>query len=145
MAATIDDITASVVTLLNGQSWSLSFTAEASDQPIYKPQDLADLQVAVVPAKQGTKRIARRKWQQEYTLWVAVMQRPETFDEASRAARKALVQEIMVYLEGVDTVTAGGVKTTLMAVENEVLMDPDHMEQMRQFTSVLSLTFTAWR
>jgi hypothetical protein len=101
--------------------------------------------VAVVPAKQGTKRIARRKWQQEYTLWVAVMQRPETFDEASRAARKALVQEIMVYLEGVDTVTAGGVKTTLMAVENEVLMDPDHMEQMRQFTSVLSLTFTAWR
>lgn len=145
MAATIDDITASVVTLLNGQSWSLTFTAEASDQPIYKPQDLADLQVAVVPGKQGTKRVARGKWQQEYTVWIGVFNRPETFDAAARAARKALVQEIMVYLEGIEAITAGGVKTTLMAVENEVLQDPDHMEQMRQFTSVLTLTFMAWR
>jgi hypothetical protein len=145
MAATIDDITASVVTLLNAASFSLEFTAEASDQPVYKPQDLATLQVAVVPAGQKTKRVARSKWQQEYTVWVGVFHRPEPFDSSARAARKALVQEIIEFLEGTETITAGGVKVTLMGIENEVLQDPEHLEQHRQFTSVMALTFTAWR
>lgn len=140
--ALIVDIAEAVVGELNDMAFSLPFTAVRAYRPVYELPEMSELHVTVVPRGVVISRSGRASHQQDYRVDVAVQKRPAAVDVAAIDPLTDLVEELCDHFKDL---TLGTPQASCVGIENEPIYAPEHMDEMRQFTSVITLTFRTWR
>ena len=141
--AVITDIADAVVAELNGGTFSQPFEAKRYYRPVFDLAEMSDLHVSVVPRGMTIERADRSRNQHDVQIDVAVQQKLRTADNAELDALMALVEEIADFFRLrrlAEYPDAVWVKT-----ENVPVYAQEHLEEFRQFTSVLTLTFRVVR
>ena len=136
------DIADAVVGALNGHAFSVEFEAVREYRPLVDLADLKDLHVTVVPKGVTTVAADRSRVQQDVEVDVVVQQKLDAGDNDELDGLMSLVEEIAGFLKFKRLEGPGAlwVKTT-----NDPIYAPDHVEQLRQFTSVLTVTYRVVR
>jgi len=145
--STITTITDAVVAELNGVAagtFSQPFTARRLYVPNFDLKDMKDLHVSVVPRGVELSTASRSLLQHDVQIDVAVQKKLSADTSGDMVAideLMGLVQEIADFLREVGRFgDALWVKT-----ENKPVYSPEHLEQLRQLTSVLTLTLRMLR
>jgi hypothetical protein len=141
--AVITDIADAVVQELNEGSWSLPLTAERHYRPIFDLKDMATLHVTVVPKGVTVERADRSRSQFEYQVDVAVQKKFEKGDAAELDPLVGLVEEIAEHFRAGRL--ASYPEAACTKTEHAPIYAPEHMDELRQFTSVLTLTLRVVR
>ena len=137
--AQIVDIADAVVEELNGHEFSQEFTAVRLYVPRYKPQDIKDLTVTVVPGPHAIEGATRGSDQHEYTILVGVQMKLDSDDAATLDPMVSLVEEVADFLGG--RPLASVPLAVCSGVLNEEPLIPEHLDQLRIFTSFVSATY----
>ena len=140
MASIITTIADAVVAAMNGAIFSRAFTAQRSYLPIFDLKDMVDLHVTVVPKGVSTEASSRNASQEEYQIDVAVQQKVDSLQAESIDPLMALVQEIVDFWR-LRRVTVGAVPAACVKAANLPVYAPEHLSQLQQFTSIVTLTF----
>jgi hypothetical protein len=131
-----------VVAQLNATTFSQPVAAERHYLPQFELADMTTLRVSVVPRSVASKGLERNRDSFDYRIDVAVQQKldptPENLD-----ALMVLVEEIADHFRSEPL--AGYPQARCTEVENVPVYAPEHLDEFRQFTSVLTLTFRVWR
>jgi hypothetical protein len=144
--AVIADIADAIVTELNSPGapgFSQAFTAARAYLPRYDLAEMADLHVTVVPKGVEIDVSSRSLAQHDYSIDIAVQQRISGDDQEGLDGLMGLVEEVADFFRQrrlTQFPQAIWVKTA-----NVPIYAPDHLDQLRQFTSVLTLTFRVLR
>ena len=137
--ATIIDIAEAVKEELNGGTFGQAFTAERHYQPIFELKDMKTLHVTVVPKDIEMQLATRSSSQHDCRVDVDIQKKLEVADLAEIDELMGLVEEIISFLSRrklTAVPNALWIKTA-----NEPIYATEHMEQFRQFTSILTLTY----
>ena len=138
------DIADAVVAALNGHVFSQPFTARRCYVPVFDLKDMKDLHVTVVPRGLEMATASRSLLQDDVQIDVAAQKKlpvDASGDQAAIDSMMGLVQEIADFIRSTGRFgDAVWVKT-----ENKPIYLPEHLEQLRQFTSVLTLTLRGMR
>jgi len=141
--ATVIDIADAVVAALNGEDGPkvgqppAGLSAVRAYRPAYDLKDMKDLHVTVVPKGLEIAMAGRGLAQNDAQIDVAVQRKLASADNAEIDALMGLVERIAEFVRSRDRLAgAAWVKT-----ENVPIYSLEHMEQLRQFTSVLTFTF----
>lgn len=135
-------IAEALVADLNATAFSRSFTARRAYLPLVELAEMAELHVTVVVAGRTTGPISRSLLQVDHRLEVAVQQRLSGEGLADGDPLLALVEEIADHLAGHRL--AGAPDAAWVKTEHGPLVDPGHLNELRQFTSLLTLTYRTW-
>ena len=141
--AVITDIAGAVVQELNGHTFSLPLTAARHYRPVFDLKDMATLHVAVVPKGAQVERLDRSRSQFEYQVDVAVQKKFEKGDAAELDPLVGLAEEIAAHFRAGRL--AAYPEAVCVRTEHAPIYAPEHMDELRQFTSVLTLTFRVAR
>ena len=141
MTARITDIADAVVAELNGGSFSQAFTAERKYQPTYELSEMQTLHVTVVPKSVTTAIASRSDDQVDCAVDIGVQKKLGDDADTEADGLMALVEEIAAFLNR--RALAGTPDAVWVRTANEPIFSPEHFEQMRQFTSVLTVTYRA--
>jgi len=137
--ALIADIAEAVVTALNGHTFSRPFTAQRSYRPVFDLKDMTDLHVTVVPKGVELTTAGRGLAQSDVQVDIGVQKKLAGGDNAEIDSLVDLVQEIAEFVRATGRFAdAAWVKT-----ENTPIYSQEHLGELRQFTSVLTLTLRA--
>ena len=138
MIANIVAIADAITAELNGNAFSQPFTAQRQYLPIYDLKSMSDLKVTVVPKGVTSSSLDRSRDNFDYQVDVGIQKKvPNQISTID--ALMLLVEEIADYFRG--NRLSSYPNARLMNVENSLLYAPDHLQEMLQFTSVLSLTY----
>lgn len=141
MTATIVAIADAVVSELNGAQFSLPFMAQRSYLPRFDLAEMKDLHVTVVPKSVTVAPGDRARNQHDYEIDVAIQKK--VAGDADIDAMMSLVNEIADHMRLKRlgrSPTAAWVRT-----EYEPIYSQEHLDQLGQFTSVLTFTFRVMR
>ena len=151
--AVIIDIADAVVAELNAAAgedeksedrvFNQAFTAARAYLPRYELAEMDELHVTVVPKGMEIEASSRTLAQHDYSIDIAVQQRIAGDDQSDMDGLMGLVEEISDFFRQrrlTEYPDAIWIKTA-----NVPIYAPDHLDQMRQFTSVLTLTFRVLR
>lgn len=143
------EVADAVVDLLDVSSLSRVFRPLRTYLPRFDLADAGDLLVFVTPgASYTTTRLSRGSWQRDPQVQVVIVKRlaQEPYD-AECDDLMEFVEEVRVLLATADLpdheTWRGGERPLLRAqtIENEPVFSPETLETMRQFTSVLTVTY----
>ena len=137
--AAIIDIAEAVKEELNGGSFSQAFTAERHYQPTFDLQEMKTLHVTVVPKDIEMQLATRSSSQHDCRIDVAIQKKLTAGDLPEIDELMGLVEEVISFLSRrklASVPNALWIKTV-----NEPIYAAEHMEQFRQFTSILTLTY----
>lgn len=141
MSSKIIDIAAAVVAELNGTSSPLAGQATAARH--YLPQldliQLASLAVSVVPRSMEHTRISRASVQSDVQIDIAVQKKLTSGDNAEVDALMGLVEAVDAFLCGRPLALCSG--ALWLSSKHEPIYAPEHLDDHRVFTSVLTLTY----
>ena len=141
--AIIADIAAVVVAELNSGSFSQTFTAQRQYLPTFDLTDMQQLQVTVVPKGVTTLPGGRAHSQHDYAIDVAVQQKLETTDNVEIDDLLTLVDEIADHFR---FKRLGSYPDAMwLKTENEPVYAQEHLQELRQLTSILTFTFRVVR
>ncbi len=141
--AVIADIADAVVVELNAGGFSQPLTAARCYLPKFDLAEMKDLHVTVVPKGVAVTAGSRNHNQHDYQIDVAVQKRLAAGGNGEIDVLMSLVDEIADHfrLKRLDNLQAAvWVKT-----QHEPIYAQEHLDQMRQFTSVMTLTFRMMR
>ena len=140
--AVILNIADAVVAQLNAGSFSQPLAAERHYQPQFELPDMTTLHVSVVPCGISTKTLDRSRDMFDYQIDVAVQQK---VDQANPPldVLMGLVEEVADHFRA--AALASFPNARCIEVKNEPVYLPEHLTELGQFTSVLTLTFKVWR
>jgi len=143
MPSELIQIADAVVAALNAATFAMPFTAERHYQPVFDLAEMKDLHVSVVPRGKEVTQAARAMGTFDYKVDVAVQKKFVKGDAAELDPLVALAEEIAESfrakrLPGMPD--AAWVKT-----EHAPVYALEHMQELRQFTSVMTLTFRVTR
>lgn len=141
--AVIADIAGAVAAEINAGSFSLPVDATREYLPHFDLEDMQTLRVTVVPKSVTTQPGDRSRNQHDYAIDVAVQKKLDTADNAEIDALMTLTEEIGDHLRF--RRLSGFPEAMWIKTENEPIYSQEHMQEMRQFTSVLTLTFRVMR
>jgi hypothetical protein len=114
-------------------------TAARAYAPVFDLGEMADLHVTVVPKAATAERLDRTSRQFDYSVDVAVQKKLSDGGDAEIDGLMLLVEQIADHFNGRRPATFAG--AVCLRVENEPVYSPDHLRELRQFTSVLTLVF----
>ena len=134
--AMIADIAGAVVTALNGHTFSQPFTAARAYLPVFDLKDMKDLRVTVVPRGVEMTTAGRGLAASDIQIDVAVQKKLASGDNSEIDALMGLVQEIAEFIRATGRFGDG----SWVRTENVPIYSPEHLGELRQFTSVLTLT-----
>ena len=137
MSSEIIDIADAIVAELNDHSFSVSFVSTREYAPEFELKELAELKVTVVPRGLERNIAGRGSRQNDYQVDIAIQKRVANNDDCDNLM--GLVQEIVEYLDDKtlsDYPTARWFKTN-----NDPIFAPDHIQDKRCFTSILTLAY----
>ena len=140
--AKIIDIADAIVAELTGGSFSQPITAQRAYKPTFDLQEMQDLHVTVVPKGLESQQSSRSMVQQDFQIDIGVQKKLDA-DDGEIDALMGLVEEIADFfrqgrLEAVPN-------AALIRTENAPVFSPEHLSELRQFTSVLTLTYRMLR
>lgn len=144
--AVIMDIADAVVTELNGApegTFREAFTAQRLYQPVFDLAEMKTLHVTVVPNAVDLQAAGRDLMQEDHAIDVAIQKKLDSGDNAEIDALMDLVQDVADFFK-LRRLTAYPA-AVWSKTENKPVFYPNHIEQMRQFTSVLTITFRVIR
>ena len=137
--ALVADIAEAVVTALNGHTFSQPFTAARAYRPAFDLKEMTDLHVTVVPKGVELTTAGRGLAQSDVQIDIGVQKKLAGGDNAEIDSLLGLVQEIAEFVRATGRFgDAAWVKT-----ENTPIYSAEHLGELRQFTSVLTLTLRA--
>jgi restriction endonuclease Mrr len=139
MSATIIALAEAVVTELNAATFSQDFTALRYYTVLFELKDMETLRVSVVPRSLASTALDRSKDSYEYQIDIAIQKR----DNGTLAASDALMQLVEEIADHMKNITLADCRC--VGVANAPIYSPDHLQEFRQFTSVLTLTFRKYR
>jgi hypothetical protein len=142
VAATIIAIAEAVVEQLNAASLSQPVVAVRHYQPNFELAEMTELKVSVVPRSVASKGLDRNRDSFDFKIDLAVQQKVEP-TAGNLDALMELVEEIADYVRAEPVAGATGARC--VEVENNPVYAVEHLEEFRQFTSVLTLTYRVWR
>ena len=135
-----------LVEALNGGSFSQEFTARRYYRPVFDLAEMQELHVSVVPKALQIAAAGRDRNQHDYEIDVAVQKKvADAEGEASAEvdALMTLVEEIADHLRFKRLKGYPG--AAWVRTQNDPIYAAEHLEQMRQFTSVLTVTYRVLR
>ena len=142
MPACIVAIAEAVTAELNGNAFGQPFTAQRLYLPTFDLQSMSELKVTVVPKGITSASLDRSRDSFDYQIDVAIQKKVpsqvETIDSLM-----LLVEEIGDHFRTNPLSSFPGARC--VNVENRPVYAPDHLQELRQFTSVITLTFRLWR
>jgi len=138
--AVLLDVADAVVAELNGHTFAQGFTAVRTYVPQYELSEMNTLHVTVVPKSRTKTAAGRVPRTSEHTIDVAVQKKLAGEGTVDADPLMGLVEEIDAFFD-IGKRLASYPNAVCVAVTNQPIFAPDHLEQMRQFTSVLSITF----
>ncbi len=141
--AVITDVADALVAELNAASLSLPLTAARHYVPSFELQDMKDLHVSVVPRGVVILPGGRGHNHHDYSIDVAVQKKVDAEEGTEIDELLDLVDEIADHFRfrRLDSYPAAHwIKT-----EHAPIYAQDHWDELRQFTSVLTLTFRVVR
>ena len=141
--ALIVDIAEAVVVELNAGQFSQAFTAQRLYRPQFDLAEMQDLHVTVVPKGIETSIASRSSVQCDVSVDVAVQKKLQTEDADEIDPLMNLVEEIADFFRG--RKLSQYPRASWIATANEPVYSPGHLEELRQFTSVLTVTFRVMR
>jgi len=141
--ATITDIADAVALELSVHVFSQAFTARRYYRPVFDLGEMTTLHVSVVPKGVTIERADRHRNQYDFAIDVAVQQKFQTGDNAELDALMALVEEIADFFRL--RRLAAYPDAVWVRTDNVPVYAPEHLEEYRQFTSVLTFTFRVVR
>jgi len=121
---------------LNGHTFTTAFTAVRTQLPEFKLADMGTLHVTVVPRSDASEGLTRDRDNHTIGVDVAVQQRLSEVNNTTVDALLALVQEIADFLNR----RAMG-DAIWQTTVNDPVYAPEHLRELRQFTSVLKLSY----
>jgi len=133
------DIPQAVTAELNAGSFSLPFSAVRAYVPEASLEEMAGVHVTVVPSGMVKTPLNRSSLVAEVQVDIGVQKKLSTVDNAESDALLALVEEIADYFEQRHLVSIPG--AVWVKTEHKPLYAAEHMDEYRQFTSVVTLTF----
>ena len=136
--ATAFDIAAAVVTELN-TGFPAEFTAERTPLPGAKLDELTDLKVSVVPKSMEPVQVTRGTRALDVTIDVGIQKKLGAGLEAEVESLCGLAERILKFFPGHALSEAPGAQ--FQSVVNDPIYDPEHLQQLRVFTSVVSVTY----
>lgn len=141
--STIIDIADAVVASLNAGGFSLPFDAQRKYQPVFELPEMQTLHVSVVPKSIAITTAARDTGFFDCAIDIGVQKKvnPDQPDELD--ALTDLVEEIADHLRMKRPEEAPS--AAWLSIANEPVFAPEHLEQWRQFTSVLTVTYRVRR
>ena len=136
---TIIDLADVVAFELNDEEWSLEFAARRLYRPRFEVADLARLQVSVVPRSLVIEAASRATDSRQYQIDVAVQQKlnDETAEEIDPLLK--LVDEIARHFWSWRPPSMPG--AICIKVANDPVYAVEHLDELRCFTSILTLSF----
>lgn len=137
----ITDLADAVASSLNDATFSEEFTAERLHQPSFDLAELSELHVSVVPKSQTITNATRQHSFFDCEIDVGVQQK--VADDTEVDALLDLVQEIADHLRMKrlpDYPQAGW-----LAIAHDPVVASEHLDQNRQLTSVLTVTYRVKR
>lgn len=135
----VSDIAEAVKNELNAQAFSLPFTAERHYLPLFELPEMKDLHVTVVPNGITVAALGRDRAQYDCKVDVAVQKKLEGVENAEIDALMALVEEIAERFNRKRLL--GMSEAAWVRTENVPIYSHEHLSELRQFTSVITLTF----
>ena len=141
--AVIVDIAETVKDELNGGAFSQPFTSERQYQPVFELAEMSTLHVTVVPRGVTIHSVGRGLVRHDYQIDIAVQKKFAAGDTIELDPLMALVEEIGDFFHR--RRLAGLPSAACVKIENAPVYATEHMEQLRQFTSVVTLTFRVLR
>jgi len=136
------DIAEAVKEALNGHSFSQPFTATRQYRPAFELKDMTDLHVTVVPHAVEVTSLSRSMQQYDVQVHVAVQKKFTEDSPAELDPLMDLVEEVMDFFR---LRKLGNTGATCMGVANAPVYAAEHMAELRQFTSLVTLTFRVMR
>jgi len=127
---------------INLGSYSQSVTAVRFYQPRFNLAEMDTLHVSVVPRSITEKQLSRALVSYDCGIDVGIQQR-SPMDQPTLDALTKLVAEIADRLRNNPLTAVPDAR--LIQLNNEPVFAPDHLDELRQFTSVLSATYRVWR
>ena len=136
---TILQIADSVTAELNAAELSQTIDAERLYVPNFDLEDMKELRVSVVPREVEFLPMDRSQNRYHGKIDIAVQKKFKDGDNTEIDPLVGLVEEIadVFRMKRLDSLVAA----RCIHVENSVLYSTEHWEQLRQFTSLLTLTF----
>lgn len=141
--AVITDIADAVAAEINAGSFSQPVSATREYLPAFELADMQTLRVTVVPKSVTTLPGGRAHNQYDYAIDVAVQKKLDAADNTEIDELMTLVDELADHLRFkrlTDFPNAAWLKT-----ENQPVYAPEHLQELRQFTSILTFTFRVMR
>jgi len=134
--ALVADIAEAIVGALNGHTFSRPVVAARAYRPIFDLKDMTDLHVTVVPKGVELTTAGRGLAQSDVQIDIGVQKNLAAGDNGEIDALIGLVQEIAEFIRATGRFgDAAWVKT-----ENTPIYSQEHLGELRQFTSALTLT-----
>jgi len=139
--ALIIDIADAIVSSLNDHEFSQDLTAERKYLPIFELPEMAELHVTVVAQSLERTEITKDGTDRADVQVAVFVQKKlaKIEDDGEVDDLMDLAQEIVLYLEGIGTF--GG--AVWSKTEHNPVVLPEHLDKLRQFTSVITLSLTA--
>ena len=141
--AVITDVADALVAELNAASLSLPLTAARHYVPSFELQEMKDLHVSVVPKGVVITKSDRSRNTNDFQIDVAVQKKFEMGDAAEIDPLLTLVEEIADFFR-LRRLTAYP-NAHWIKTEHAPIYAQEHWDELRQLTSVLTLTFRVVR
>ena len=135
----ITQVAEAVVAELNATTFSQPITAVRSYLPRAELADLKTLKVTVVPSSVTVAAASRSQTQRDVVIDVAVQKKLGQEQNPSLDPLLALSEEIAEHFRAKRLDSFPG--ALCVKTEFKPIYAPEHIEQLRTFTSVLTLTF----
>jgi hypothetical protein len=140
--ATIVAIADAVVAELNAASFGQPLAAARHYQPVFELSEMTELRVSVVPRSIVSKGLDRTRDSFDYRIDVAVQRKVEP-SVGNLDALVELVEAVADHLRSHPL--AGYPAARCTEAVTEPVYAAEHLDEFRQFTSVLTLTYRVWR
>lgn len=141
--STIIAVADAIVAKLQAGTFSQPCEIARGYRPVVELPDLATAKVTVVPKSLSISAATRTDGFYDCAIDVGVQRKVNPDDPAELDALMTLVEEIGDHLRGQRL--DGFAAAVWLALENEPVFAPEHLEQHRQFTSVLTVTYRVRR
>lgn len=140
--ATTADIAQAAVASLNVATFSQPVLAVRAWLPVYDLGEMEALRVTVVPISRTVAIEHRGARRIDHRVEVAVQRRVDPTDLTAVDALVALCGEIADHLS--DTALPGLTDVRWIKTEHTLLASPEHLNELRQFTGLLAVTWRTW-
>ncbi|MEP0848610.1 MAG: hypothetical protein HRF50_17530 [Phycisphaerae bacterium] len=137
--STLINIADAVVTSLNAASFSQEVDAERRYRPTFELAELDALRVSVVPKSLAITGATRAANYFDCAIDVGVQKKIDPDEPAELDTMMNLVEEIADHLRMKRLSDAP--EAAWLSIENEPVFAPEHLDQQRVFTSVLTVRY----